>query len=83
MRFAAQHAWLPLPLARCMAPWLNCPVEPSWHCWLKADLAGRDFAAERDPAVVVSTGAAVSDLDRERSAEARAVAEVQYLLEVC
>ena len=42
----------------------------------QADLAGRDFAAERDQAVVVSTGAAVSDLDRERSAEARAVAEV-------
>lgn len=60
-----------------MAPWLNRPVEPSWHCWLQADLAGRDFAAERDQAVVVSTGAAVSDLDRERSAEARAVAEVR------
>lgn len=43
----------------------------------QADLAGRDFAAERDQAVVVSTGAAVSDLDRERSSEARAVAEVQ------
>lgn len=53
------------------------PVDQSHQCRLQADLAGRDFAAERDQAVVVSTGAAVSDLDRERSAEARAVAEVR------
>ena len=56
------------------------PAKIRYHCRLQADLAGRDFAAERDPAVVVSTGAAVSDLDRERSAEARAVAEVRLPL---
>lgn len=44
---------------------------------IQADLAGRDFAAERGQSVVVSTGgAAIGDLDREMGSEARAVAEV-------
>ena len=43
---------------------------------LQADLAGRDFTAERGEAVVISTGAVVSDLDRERGARERAEAQV-------
>ena len=44
----------------------------------QADLAGRDFTAERGEAVVISTGAVVSDMDRERGARERAVAQVQH-----
>ncbi len=44
----------------------------------QADLAGRDFTAERGEAVVISTGAVVSDIDRERGARERAVAQVWY-----
>ena len=43
---------------------------------LQADLAGRDFTAERGEAVVISTGAAVSVQDLERTARERAVAQV-------
>ena len=42
----------------------------------QADLAGRDFTAERGEAVVISTGAAISVQDLERSARERAIAQV-------
>ena len=42
----------------------------------QADLAGRDFAAERGESVVVSTGAPVGDLDLERNAVERAEVQV-------
>lgn len=49
-----------------------------------ADLAGRDFSAERGQSVVVSTGgAAIGDLDREMGSEARAVAEERNRHRLC
>lgn len=48
--------------------------------WLQADLADRDFTAERDQVLVISTGQnkALTAKDKERDAQQRLVAQKRH-----
>ena len=67
-----------MPPALCRARH-NCSATNWAHpcCPCQADLAGKDFAAEREHVVVISTGA-VAAMDHERLAAERAEAEERH-----